>query len=708
MRLQLTGLRNLIPVSDEPYTPKSGYKRLRVLYCAVCKTDAKMWNEGHRDLVLPRVPGHEFVAADETGSCYTVWPGSACGACAHCRRERENLCDEMKITGFHHDGGFAHHVLVPESALVPVPRSGNTHLYCLAEPVGCVIHALEKLHPVPGERMIIFGGGTLGLLTALVAKSRGVDPLVIEKNSAKIEKGLPFLDRAGIRCLKESNESNFDLAVNACPDIIAFSLCLSKLDKGGRLAFFSGLKKNETLESNLANLVHYRELAVFGAYGLTRRDIISGLDVIAAHEALLEHLVEAMLLPEEAPNVMPRVLDGGGFKYILDFTQPVSSSAAIPVSKSLSEGKIEVLSKNPVSNPEIRRVLSALPRPVSPVDGNLRARAQFKIDDKAKPLGSLGKLEHLAVRLAVIQNNLTPELQRKALFVFAADHGIAESGVSAYPAEVTAQMVRNFLNGGAAINVLARRYGIDLAVVDMGVRNDFAPHPMLIQKKVREGTRNFAIEPAMTPDEAIRALHHGMAVFLEADAVHPIDILGLGEMGIGNTTSASAIISTITGISPGDATGRGTGVDDHGLEHKRETLEKALAYLNPDPLNGFDILCKVGGYEIAGIAGAVLAAASRKTAVVLDGVISTAGGLIAWLLCPEVAGYLIAGHRSMEIAHKTALDHMGLEPLIDFNMRLGEGTGAALAIDMADAACDIMAHMATFDEAGVSTKKTGY
>jgi nicotinate-nucleotide--dimethylbenzimidazole phosphoribosyltransferase len=700
MRLRLTGLKTLVPVPEDLSPVPPGFRRLKVLFCAVCRTDAKMWDEGHRDLVFPRVPGHEFVATDDDGRRFTVWPGSACGRCVHCRGHRENLCEEMKITGFHHDGGFAHHVTVPEKALVPVPAGLADPLLCFAEPVGCALHALEKLSPLAGERMVIFGGGTLGLLTALAAKARGVAPLIIEKNSAKIEKAKPFLDRTGIRCLKETNESDFHLAVNACPDVIAFSLCVSKLDKGGRLAFFSGLKKNETLESNLLNLAHYRELELFGAYGLNHRDMVAGLDFISNHAEALELLIEAVLPPEAAPEIMPGVLAGEGFKYILNFSGEEKPRATTEEKKK-NASDIEA----PYS--EIRQILGALPCPIEPVGETFRAKAQFKIDDKAKPLGSLGKLEELAVRLAMIQNSLTPALNRKALFVFAADHGVAESGVSAYPAEVTYQMVKNFLRGGAAINVLARRSGIDLAIVDMGVNADFTPHPMLIQKKVRKGTRNFAIEPAMTPAEAIRALHAGMEVFLSAHDDRPIDILGVGEMGIGNTTSASAIICAVTGLSPRKATGRGTGVDDHGLKHKRETLEKALAHLRPDPENGFEILCKVGGFEIAGIAGAILAAASRKTAVVLDGAISTAAGLIARLICPDVSGYLIAGHKSVEISHRAALELLGLEPLIDFRMRLGEGTGAALAMDMAAAACDIMGQMATFDEAGVSKKNNG-
>ena len=702
MQLLLTGLHSLVPTLETPPIVEPGYQSLKVLYCAVCRTDAKMWNEGHRDLVFPRVPGHEFVAADQDGRRYTVWPGTTCGHCAHCRKGNENLCEEMQITGFHHDGGFADHVVVPEDSLIPVPQGIRDHLITFAEPVGCVHHALHKLQPTPGQRIIIFGGGTLGLLTALVAKTKGLSPLVIEKNSAKIEKALSFLDKAAIPCVKETNAGEFDLAVNACPDIIAFSLCVSKLDKGGKLAFFSGLKKNETLESNLINLMHYKEIELYGAYGLTRRDMVAGLDFIHGREELLEHLIEAVIPPDQAPGIMPRVLDGKAFKYILDFTD---SQNDLAIARSHHHMTSPTSAKaTPPANTDIANLLTALPCPIVPVGDDLRAHAQFAMDDKAKPLGSLGKLEDLAIRLAVIQQTPKPQLKRKALLVFAGDHGIVESGVSAYPADVTGQMVRNFLNGGAAINVLARHHGIDLAIVDMGVNADFPPHPLLIQKKIRKATRNFAIEPAMTMGEAIDALHNGMEAFFEANAHGPISILGVGEMGIGNTTSASAIICAITGIPPRSATGRGTGVDDKGLVHKIETLEKALAHLAPDPADGLDVLRKVGGYEIAGMAGAILAAASQRTAVVLDGVISTAAGLIAYMIDPTIGGYLIAGHKSVEIAHQAALDHLGLDPLIDLNLRLGEGTGAALAIDMASAACAIMDQMTTFDEAGVSKK----
>ena len=326
------------------------------------------------------------------------------------------------------------------------------------------------------------------------------------------------------------------------------------------------------------------------------------------------------------------------------------------------------------------------------------------MDNKTKPLGALGTLEQLAIQMSLIQNCLDPVIHRKALFVFAADHGITEEGVSAYPREVTLQMVKNFLKGGAAINVLCRHHHIDMKIVDMGVDGDLDPHSYLIEKKVRRGTRNFALEPAMTRREMFTALDYGMSVFLDSYRADPVDIVGLGEMGIGNTTSASAIISSVCGISPAQATGRGTGVDNKGLTHKAEVIEKALLFQKPDPRNGFELLEKVGGYEIAGIAGAVLAAASVGCAVVLDGVISTAAGLVAFVINPDIRGYLISGHKSVEVAQKSALEHMGIASVIDFKMRLGEGTGAALTMDTAEAACKIMCEMASFDDAGVSGK----
>ncbi len=319
MRLMLTDRKCLAPAADAPVNGKPGWIFLRVLCCAICRTDAKMWHEGHRDLVLPRVPGHEFTAVDKTGRRYTVWPGAACGQCAHCRAGRENLCDEMKITGFHNDGGFADHVLVPAFSLVPIPHDVSDHLGCFAEPVGCAFHALEKLNPVPGQRLLVTGGGTLGLITALVARSLGVDPLVIEKNRTKIWKSRSFLEHTGIPCTEKTDQDGFDLAVNACSDIAAFNFCIERLEKNGRMSFFSGLNKKGALESDRINLLHYREIALFGTYGLNRRDIIAGVDFIRKNAAALELLVEALVSPRSVSQIIEHVLDGRGFKYIIDF-----------------------------------------------------------------------------------------------------------------------------------------------------------------------------------------------------------------------------------------------------------------------------------------------------------------------------------------------------------------------------------------------------
>jgi len=339
---------------------------------------------------------------------------------------------------------------------------------------------------------------------------------------------------------------------------------------------------------------------------------------------------------------------------------------------------------------------------VSAVSDELLSAAQHKMDNKTKPLGALGQLESLAVQMCQIQQSLSPRIENKTLMVFAADHGISAEGVSAFPSEVTAQMVLNFLGGGAAINVLCRHHDIDIRIVDMGVSADLEPHSELIDKKIRRGTRNFAVEPAMTREEAIQAIEAGMSSFFDVYAQRPVQILGLGEMGIGNTTSASAIISAATGVSPEEATGRGTGIDDKGFQNKVAVIQKALDLHRPDTNDGLDILCKVGGFEIAGIAGAALAAASKGVAVVLDGVISTAAGLVAYLIRPEIGGYLISGHRSVEVGQVAALEMMSLNPVLELNMRLGEGTGAALTIDIVSAACRVMREMASFEEAGVS------
>ncbi|NOX32806.1 MAG: nicotinate-nucleotide--dimethylbenzimidazole phosphoribosyltransferase [Deltaproteobacteria bacterium] len=698
MKMVLTGLKTLETGHGDQETGKleKGFTKTRVLCCAICRTDAKMWEQGHRDLVFPRVLGHEMVVKDHTGKRHIVWPGKSCGTCRFCKTGRENLCEDMKITGFHTDGGFADRAVLPEKSLIPLPDDLNTHVACFAEPVGCVINAFEKLSAQKNDRILVLGAGTMGLITALYAHHSGLIPHIIEKDEAKIKHVAPYLGATGIACTKDTHESEFELVINTCADYIAFCQGIAKLGKAGRISFFSGISKNEHIETNLLNLIHYKEAVVTGVYGMTRDHMEKAVPFMQAHERELMLLIEDIVAPEKALQLMPDVLCGKHLKYILDFRLASDTVPDEPGQKAKSPARLNELTPDSLC----RKVIET----ITPLSDNKLAAATSKIDDKTKPLGALGRIEDLAIRMSLIQNDLNPRILQKNLFVFAGDHGITEEGVSAYPAEVTAQMVDNFLNGGAAINVLCRHHDIEMKIVDMGVNYNFLPHPDLVMKKVARGTRNFAIENAMTEQQVITALENGMSTFLTTYDRHPVDIVGMGEMGIGNTSSASAIISVITGIPPGMAIGRGTGVDDKGLLHKTKVIERALQFHSPDPGNGFEILQKIGGFEIAGIAGAVLAAASKKTAVVLDGVISTAAGLVAYIINPSIQGYLISGHKSVEQAQKAALSHMNLVPLIDFDMRLGEGTGAALAIDMADAACKIMCQMASFDEAKIARK----
>ncbi|MCP4119689.1 MAG: nicotinate-nucleotide--dimethylbenzimidazole phosphoribosyltransferase [Desulfobacteraceae bacterium] len=701
-KLVLTGLKRLSMDEAPLPEPGQGEKLLRVLFCAVCRTDAKMWSQGHRDLVFPRVMGHEVVVEDDRGKRFVIWPGTSCGRCSHCAAGRENLCESMTIMGFHNDGGFAEYVVAPEASLVPVPDGLSSWIACFAEPVGCVLNAVSKLDLESGQRVLIYGGGTVGLIAALVCKDMGGEVCVIEKSESKIDRLTPFLEQTGIACMKDTHDSEFDCVINACPDPVAFSLGVVKAGKGARYAFFSGLSKNETMETNLVNLLHYKEVSLTGAYGLTRQNMADALAGMARYHDTLAMLKEETIPLAGVGAVMPGVLSGEALKYVVDLS--MDDPVEVP---PMPAGSTVTLAGDsvPASSPDPGKPLwQAVSDRVRPVDQALRAAAQTKIDNKTKPLGALGGIEDLALQMSLIQKTLSPSVKKKALFVFAGDHGITEEGVSAYPSEVTGQMVENFLAGGAAINVLCRHHDIEIKIVDMGVKADFKDHPDLIRKKVARGTRNFALEPAMTEQQVTRALDSGMEVFLASHETGKIDVVGLGEMGIGNTTPASAIISCVTGITPAEATGRGTGVDDHGLKHKAEVIERALEFQKADPKNGVEILRKIGGFEIAAITGAVIAAASTGTAVVLDGVISTAAGLVASVINPDVNGYLISGHKSVEKAQVAALRFMDLSPMIDFRMRLGEGTGAALTMDIADAACKIMNEMASFDDAGVSKK----
>ena len=338
---------------------------------------------------------------------------------------------------------------------------------------------------------------------------------------------------------------------------------------------------------------------------------------------------------------------------------------------------------------------------IKPLDSSAMAAAQSRQDSLTKPLGSLGRLEELSVQIAGIGGKAVPEIKHKAIITMAADHGVVADGVSLYPQEVTRQMVLNFLGGGAAINVLAKHTGIRVVVVDMGVIGGFQPLPGLLCKMIDFGTKNMAQGPAMTRQQAIDALEAGIEV-VQAEISKGLDIVGTGDMGIGNTTASSAIFAAISGQSVKKITGRGTGVDDKQLAHKVRVIERALMVNKPDPKDLIDVLAKVGGFEIGGLAGVILAGAAGRIPVVIDGFISGAAALIATGLSPEVKNYLIAAHRSSEAGHKHLLDFLGLKPLLDLNMRLGEGTGAALGIFLAEAAVKVLGEMATFAEAGVS------
>ena len=308
-----------------------------------------------------------------------------------------------------------------------------------------------------------------------------------------------------------------------------------------------------------------------------------------------------------------------------------------------------------------------------------------------------------AKRIVEITRNENPSIKNKVIFTMAGDHGVVEEGVSAYPKEVTAQMVYNFLRGGAGINVLARYVGAKVVVVDMGVACDLEKHQGLVIKKVNYGTRNMAKGPAMSKDEAVKSIENGIEIF-ESEFENGIDIAGTGDMGIGNTTPSSAIASVITAKPVEDVTGRGTGIDDKSLSKKIAVIKKTISMNKPDAKDAIDVLSKVGGFEIGGIAGVIIACASRRVPVVIDGFISGAASLIAYQLEPKVKDYMIAAHCSVEKGHRLILEYMGLKPLLDLDMRLGEGTGAALGMSIVEACIKILTEMATFQSASVSQK----
>lgn len=340
---------------------------------------------------------------------------------------------------------------------------------------------------------------------------------------------------------------------------------------------------------------------------------------------------------------------------------------------------------------------------IDKIDNSLSKDTQRRLDNLTKPQGSLGRLEDMARHVVEITRIRSPKLRHKVIFTMAGDHGVVENNVSAFPKEVTPQMVYNFLNGGAGINVIAKHIGARVVIVDMGVACDLKNNPALIVKKVNYGTRNMTKGAAMSKDEAVRSIENGIEVFKE-ELPNGIDMAGTGDMGIGNTTPSSAIVAAITGREVEDVTGRGTGIDDKTLAGKVAAIKEALKVNKPDPKDGIDVLSKVGGFEIGGLTGVILASAAHRVPVVIDGFISGAAALIAYTLEPKTGDYMIAAHCSVEQGHKAALAFLGLKPVLDLSLRLGEGTGAALAMNVIEAGTKILNEMATFDSAGVSGK----
>jgi nicotinate-nucleotide--dimethylbenzimidazole phosphoribosyltransferase len=341
---------------------------------------------------------------------------------------------------------------------------------------------------------------------------------------------------------------------------------------------------------------------------------------------------------------------------------------------------------------------------IQPLDLRLAKPAQVRLDQLTKPRGSLGRLEELAVRCVLITGKARPQVDDKVLLVFCADHGVSAAGVSAYPREVTAQMVYNFLRGGAAITVLARQLNIIVKIVDLGVDADFAPQvPGLLQCKIARGTANLAEGPAMSRAAAVRAVETGIALAAE-EVRHGTQLLGVGEMGIGNSTAAAALLSAFSGIAPEELAGFGTGIDEATRQRKAEIIYQALACNRPDPSDPLGVLAQLGGYEIAGIVGVCLTGAAWRVPVVIDGFIATAGAWVACALHPGVKDCLIFAHLSAEQGHRRILAALQVQPLLDLGLRLGEGSGAALGMGLVESAVRLYNEMATFAEAGVTEK----
>ncbi len=319
MRLVLQG-RGELELQPElpPAVARPGEVALRVLYCGICRTDARMWREGHRDLILPRVPGHEIAAVDPlTDQLYTVWPGEVCGSCPACLAGRENLCEKMRIIGFHRDGGLASTVVVPRQCLIPMVDGLDPLLVTFSEPVACLLNPLPHLAPREGEHALVVGGGVLGMLAALLLREEGCRVTVIENSAAKLARQQPLAEATGVELLQTTNRADFDLAITCCASPDGFSGAVGKLRKGGRLAFFSGLEKNREIDGNLLNLIHYRELTVVGSYGPRRGEMVMALAFCRRNQHHLGRLIDRLLAPKEVAEVLPQILAGQTLKFIM-------------------------------------------------------------------------------------------------------------------------------------------------------------------------------------------------------------------------------------------------------------------------------------------------------------------------------------------------------------------------------------------------------
>ncbi|SMC21162.1 nicotinate-nucleotide-dimethylbenzimidazole phosphoribosyltransferase [Desulfacinum hydrothermale DSM 13146] len=347
---------------------------------------------------------------------------------------------------------------------------------------------------------------------------------------------------------------------------------------------------------------------------------------------------------------------------------------------------------------ELQQLMAA----IEPADKAWEEKAWDRLRSQIRPRGSLGRLEEMAARVGGMCRSLAPDLSRKLIFTMAGDHGVAEEGVSAYPQEVTAQMVFSFVQGWASISVLASHVGADVRVVDCGVAADLSPEWAVEHRKIGKGTANIAQGPAMSREEAQRGILVGAELVMQAARDEGYSLFGTGDMGIANTTPSTAIVAAFSGRPVAELTGRGTGIDDEAWKRKVQVVEQALEVNRPDPKDPVDVLAKVGGFEIAGLAGAVLGAAAAKVPVVCDGFIATAGALVACRLVPTAKDYLFVSHKSQEVGHAVMYGLLGLEPILDLGMRLGEGTGAALAMSLVEAAGKVLRDIKTFEEAGVT------